>query len=74
MTKTMSNPRWLRPLRRLLVVVVGVAAGALLAHLHLTRLLLGGSPLLDKLAGLIAGVVIALATLAGHHLGASGKE
>lgn len=74
MTKTMSNPRWSRPLRRLLVAVVGVAAGALLAHLHLTRLLLGGSPLLDNLVGLIVGVVIALVTLAARRLGASGKE
>lgn len=73
MTKIMSNPRWLRPLRRLLVVVVGAAAGVLLAHLHLVRPLLGGSPLLDRLVGLIVGAVIALAILAGRLLGASGK-
>lgn len=69
----MSNPRWSRPLRRLLVVVVGVAAGAILAHLHLTRPLLGRLPLLDNLLGLLVGVVIALANLAARRLGASGK-
>ena len=70
----MSNPRWLRLLRRLLVVVVGVAAGGLLAHLRLVRPLLGGLPLLDNLVGLLVGAIIALAILVGRRLGASDKE
>lgn len=65
---------WSRLLRRLLVAVVGVAAGALLAHLHLARPLLGRLPLIDNLLGLIAGAVIALAILVNRLLAASGKE
>lgn len=70
----MFNLRWSRLLRRLLVVVVGVAAGALIAHLSLLQPLLGGLPLLDRLLGLAVGAVIALALLVNRLLAASGKE
>lgn len=70
----MFNLRWSRLLRRLLVVVVGVAAGALIAHLSLLQPLLGGLPLLDRLLGLAVGAVIALALLLNRLLAASDKE
>lgn len=70
----MFNLRWSRLLRRLLVAVVGVAAGALIAHLSLLQPLLGGSPLLGRLLGLAVGAVIALALLVNRLLAASDKE
>lgn len=69
----MFSLRWSRLLRRLLVVAVGVAAGALIAHLSLLQPLLGGLPLLDRLIGLVVGAVIALALLVNRLLTASDK-
>lgn len=70
----MSNPMWSRLLRRLLVAVVGVAAGALLAHLRIIQPLLGKLPLLDNLLGFAVGAAIALALWVNRLLGGSGRE
>lgn len=70
----MFSLRWSRLLRRLLVVAVGVAAGALIAHLSLLQPLLGGLPLLGRLLGLAVGAVIALALLVNRLLAALDKE